>query len=80
MANKPWTRPSAADADKYGFRWDQLDVTRVCGDERGKTIDVVTDHRRITIWVSKGGRSVRVYDERGNQLLGPGDQPIRLAR
>ncbi len=64
---------------RFGFRWGPVDVARICDDHRGRMFDIVTDHRRLTVWVSRGGRRVRVYDETGAELKratrAPGSKP-----
>ena len=55
------------DVEKYGFRWGQLDVTRV-GELYGqKWVSVQSDFGSVEIYVSKGGRSIRVF--RGSEEL-----------
>lgn len=56
-----------ADAERYGFRWGQLDVVRNM-DYRGlKSLSVLTDFAEIEIGVSAGGRSIRVF-KNGKEL------------
>lgn len=52
---------NAMEADRYGFRWGQVDVTRM-GVARGyRFVTVETDHERVSIIVSPKGRKIRVF-------------------
>ena len=54
--------------DTFGFRWGQLDVTRI-GDFRGqKCIEVATDFGNVTIYVSPTGRSIRVFRDNDTEM------------
>ena len=60
-------RGNEDNAERYGFRWEQLDVIRNM-DARGiKSLSILTDHAEIEIGVSAGGRSIRVYRD-GKEL------------
>ncbi len=63
-----YPRLPAEDIERFGLRWGQLDVVRIASDYRGRTLDITTGHKRLTVWVSAGGRSVRVYDADGVEL------------
>jgi hypothetical protein len=54
-------RQSEEEAAQYGFRWGHLDVTRNMEHRGGKSLSVETDYQRITVYVSPGGRSIRVW-------------------
>lgn len=54
-------RRSAEEAAQYGFRWGQLDVVRNMEHYGAKSLSVETEYARITIYVSPGGRSIRVW-------------------
>ena len=55
------------EAEKYGFRWGQLDVVRNMEYRGLRSLSIVTDHAEIEIGVSAGGRSIRVYRD-GKEL------------
>lgn len=61
MAKTKRKRLPADEAERYGFRWGPVDVTRIASDHRGRMLDIATEHRSITVWISNGGRSLRVY-------------------
>lgn len=47
---------------EFGFRWGPMEVSRMAHVEgRGFVIGVNTDHRRCQLYVSEGGRSVRLW-------------------
>lgn len=55
-------------ADRYGFRWGPVDVVRMAEFPNGSyVLQVETDFKTLEIYISKTGRSVRVYD--GNTEL-----------
>ena len=45
----------------YGFRWGQVDVTRIATIGERKVLSVDTDYRHLEVYVSAKGRSVRVW-------------------
>lgn len=50
----------------YGFAWGPMSVTRVAENKGTVVLDINTDAgKRITIYVSPTGRSVRVFDVDG---------------
>jgi len=52
----------------YGFSWGPMKVTRLAHIEgRGYALGVAVGKRRLQVWVSEKGRSVRVFD--GNKEL-----------
>lgn len=53
----------------YGFQWGNLEVVRAHHDERrGRVLQVKVDGKeRLQVYVSNGGRSVRVW--RGDKEL-----------
>ena len=56
------TRRNKVDAERFGFRWGQLDVVRLADlPQGGRAIEVSTDYGRIEIYVSKTGRRIRVF-------------------
>lgn len=53
----------------YGFTWGPAKVERACelpGERR--VITVTTDHRTLDIYVSRTGRSVRVFEHGRGEL------------
>jgi hypothetical protein len=61
------TDPEGNEVWKYGFRWGQLDVVRHMEYRGVKNLGVETDHTSVEIYVSKGGRSIRVFRD-GKEL------------
>lgn len=61
--------------DRYGFRWGPLKVTRVSEClGRYKIVITTSAGKRITVYASKTGRSLRVFDGKGNEYrLSEGD-------
>ena len=45
----------------YGFKWGPLEVMRLFEHRGRRVLRVSTDHHKVEIYVSPGGRSVRVY-------------------
>ncbi|HET7407350.1 MAG TPA: hypothetical protein VFJ21_09500 [Mycobacteriales bacterium] len=45
----------------YGFTWGPIEVSRIFEHKGQRVLQVVTDHRRVEVYVSPQGRSVRVY-------------------
>lgn len=63
------TKRTEQDSYQFGFRWGQVDVVRMSEFPSGhKVIRVVTDFDDLQIYVSKTGRSVRVF-RAGKELL-----------
>ncbi len=61
------------EANRYGFRWDHIDVTRSAEIDRGTgPTKVLTIHvngtERLVIYVSPTGRSVRIFDQHSREL------------
>jgi hypothetical protein len=56
-----------ANADKFGFRWGQLDVIRNAEFNGKKSLSVLTDWAEIEIGVSDKGHRIRVY-KNGREL------------
>lgn len=54
------TRP-AEPPETWGFRWDQVDVTRIADMNGQKCIEIATDHGSVCVYVSPGGKSIRVF-------------------
>lgn len=55
---------TAPDAEQFGFRWGQLDVSRYFSLGTGqKCLAVLTDHTSIEVYVSPTGRSIRVFKD-----------------
>lgn len=55
---------------EYGFDWGPVSVERTCtlpGDRR--VVTVRTEHRTLTIYVSRTGRSLRVFEGHGSREL-----------
>lgn len=51
----------SSEVAQFGFRWGQVDVIRAYDINGAKGIFVSTDSRRLEVYVSKGGRSLRVF-------------------
>ena len=49
------------DAERYGFRWGQLDVIRNMEYRGLRSLSILTNHAEIEIGVSAGGQSIRVW-------------------
>ena len=54
-------RSNEDDAERYGFRWGQLDVIRNMEYRGLRSLSILTDHAEIEIGVSAGGQSIRVW-------------------
>lgn len=52
----------------HGFRWGQMDVTRLAEVNGQKCVEVATDYGSVTIYVSKGGKSIRVFRNNETEL------------
>ena len=52
---------TAADAVQYGFRWGPLDVARLAEFQGSHCIEVSSDFGSVEVYVSKAGRSIRVF-------------------
>lgn len=61
------TRPDEP-PETWGFRWDQLDVTRIGDFEGQKCIEIATDYGSVHVYVSKGGRSIRVFKNNEDEM------------
>jgi hypothetical protein len=59
---------SAEPPDTYGFRWDQLDVSRIADFDGQKCIEIATDYGSVHVYVSKGGRSIRVFKDNETEM------------
>jgi ribosomal protein S19 len=59
---------------EYGFEWGPMKVERTASLPEGRVVLTVrTDHRELTIYASRTGRSLRVFD--GNRYeLKPGKE------
>ena len=56
---------SHEDASRFGFRWGPMDVIRAAHvDDKGYSLEIVTDHQRMQIYVSEAGRVIRAYEPR----------------
>ena len=60
---------TAEDATQFGFRWGPLDATRMTEYKGSHWLEVSTDFGAVEIYVSKTGRSIRVF--KGGQELKP---------
>ena len=60
-------RSSEEHAERYGFRWGQLDVIRNMEYRGLRSLSILTDHAEIEIGVSAGGQSIRVWRD-GKEL------------
>lgn len=47
--------------DEWGFQWGPMRVVRYATFRHNRILGVETDHRRLEVSVSTGGRSVRVW-------------------
>jgi hypothetical protein len=63
-----------SDVQRYGFRWGNLVVerlasfaARIYGDDRTRVLRIKTDQSSIEVYVSPGGRSIRVF-KKGREL------------
>ena len=53
---------------QFGFKWGPMWVTRIARlGTRGRVLQVRTDHRKIEVFVSDKGRSIRVWRD-GKEL------------
>jgi hypothetical protein len=57
--------------EMYGFRWGNFAVQRAFHDKgRLRCVTIETDAgRSIDVYISEGGRSIRVYDPKKRRLL-----------
>lgn len=60
-------RKSEEEAERYGFRWGQLDVVRTMEFRGTKCVTIETEFNNVQIYVSPGGRSIRVWRD-GEEL------------
>lgn len=80
MAKNPRDVLTAEEVERYGFRWDRVDVTRECrmpGKKKGgaggyDVLAIRTDHRTLDVYISPTGRSVRVFE--GNVEWKPSEE------
>lgn len=62
-------RATLGNANMFGFRWDQVDVIRKGELPEGrKVLSIETEFDDLEIYISKTGRSIRVFRE-GEELL-----------
>jgi len=53
----------ADEADKFGFRWGPLDVIRIMEFQGSRCLEVSSDSGSVDVYVSKAGRSIRVFKD-----------------
>jgi hypothetical protein len=51
------------DAEQYGFRWGPMDVVRQAEFNGSHLVAVRSDYASVDIYVSKTGRSIRVFKD-----------------
>jgi hypothetical protein len=57
---------------EYGFEWGPLTVERTASLPEGRVVlTVKTDHRELTIYASRTGRSLRVFEGNRTELVDP---------
>lgn len=66
---------SPIEAERYGFRWGQLDVIRNMDYNGIKSLSVLTDHHELQVGVSAKGHSIRIWlDNKPMKLVEDNDE------
>ena len=56
-----------SEVTRFGFTWGPMKVTRFATLPKHRALGVETDHAEVQVYVSNGGRSIRVFKD-GREL------------